>query len=420
MPRKNSKTLTDPGIGKIGRASKGKRAERFDALAPGLCLRVTDNGTKSWSVYYRFAEKHQRMTIGGWPEVTVAEARERAREIKRQARTGIDPKTVRQAAADAERAEAEVADRKTFGRIAEIYITRECSRLARGGEYEAVIRRELLPKWSSRQMTDLRRGDLTEITDALIDAGKPMAAHKIHEIVKRIFNWSVDRGDLEASCFSAMKPPVKKEPRSRVLSDPEIEMLWGVWADTGYPVGPMMQMLLLTGQRRTEVAAARWREVDLEEALWTIPARRVKMKRDHCVPLSPPAISILETLPRFNGGDFVFSTTSGRTFAAGFSKLKRRIDGLARVRARENGTEPLEEWHIHDLRRTVRTGMARLGVAEIVGERVLNHMPRGLARVYNVHEYSNEKREALARWAGHVAALVTPPPENVVKLRAEV
>lgn len=416
MPRRNSKALTDPGISKIGRAPKGKRTERFDALAPGLCLRVTDNGTKSWSVYYRLEGKHKRMTIGGWPAVTVADARERAREIKEQAKAGTNPKAVRQAAADAARTEAETAARKTFGAIAERYIRRECCdennqpvRLKRGPAYAAVIRRRLLPKWKDRQMTDLRRGDLTEITDALIDAGKPMAAHRVHEIVKRIFNWSMDRGDIELSPFAAMRPPVKKQPRDRILKDAEIKALWNTLGDMGYPFGSLQKLLLLLGQRRGEVAEMRWSEVTPDGRTWTIPAARNKMGREHLVPLPDAAVAILEGLPRFNEGDFVFTTTSGRRPVSGFSKCAARTTELSGIAG----------WTIHDLRRTCRTGLARLGVPEIVAERVVNHAKQGLVKVYDLHEYEDEKREALSRWAQEVIDLVTPPAGNVVSLRAQ-
>jgi integrase len=407
MPRKNSKALTDPGIGKIGKAPKGKRAERFDALAPGLSLRTTDTGTKSWGVYYRFDGKHQRLTIGGWPAVAVAEARERAREIKDQAKAGIDPKVVKRAAADAVRTEAAAAARNTFGRIAEIYITRECSRLKRGGEYESAIRRELLPKWQHRQMTDLRRGDLTEITDALIDAGKPMAGRRIHEITKRIFNWSMDRGDIELSPFAAMRPPVKKEPRDRVLKDDEIKALWKTWGEMAYPFGSLQKLLLLLGQRRGEIAEMRWSEVAPDGRTWIIPAARNKMGREHLVPLSDAAVAILEDLPRFNGGDFVFTSTSGARPVSGFSKCAARTIELSGVSG----------WTLHDLRRTCRTGLARLGVPEIVAERVVNHAKQGLVKVYDLHAYEDEKREALARWAQEVTNLVTPPPANVVAMK---
>ena len=208
-----------------------------------------------------------------------------------------------------------------------------------------------------------------------------------------------------------MKPPIKKEPRDRALKDPEIQTLWPVWAEQGYPFGPLQQLLLLLGQRRSEVAEMRWSEIDPGKCEWTIPAERSKSNREHIVPLSDAAVDIIESVPRFTEGDYLFTTTGGRRPVSGFSKAKLRTDQLL-----HDQDASIQDWRVHDLRRTCRTGMARLGVPEIVSERVLNHLPRGLAKVYNVHEYLDEKRAALAQWAQEVRAITEPPPENVVKL----
>ena len=152
----------------------------------------------------------------------------------------------------------------------------------------------------------------------------------------------------------------------------------------------------------------------MDKREWTIPAARSKSRREHIVPLPDAAIDILDSLPRFTEGDNVFTTTAGRRPVAGFSKTKVRTDQILA----EHKTA-IEGWRVHDLRRTCRTGMARLGVPEIVSERVLNHQAQGLTKVYNLHEYLDEKRDALARWAQEVANIVEPPPDNVVKLKAD-
>jgi integrase len=238
-----------------------------------------------------------------------------------------------------------------------------------------------------------------------------MAAHRVYQTATRIFNWALNRGDIEASPFAAMKPPVKKVTRDRALKDHEIKALWPVLTEMNYPFGPLQQLLLLLGQRRSEVAEMRWPEVDLDKREWTIPASRSKSKREHIVPLAGAAVDILESLPRFTEGDFVFTTTAGRRPVAGFSKIKLRIDRMLVDR-----DIAIEGWRVHDLRRTCRTGMARLGVPEIVSERVLNHQAQGLTKIYNLHEYLVEKRDALARWAQEVANIVEPPPDNVIDL----
>ena len=266
------------------------------------------------------------MTIGPWPGIGVAEAREQAREIKDQSKAGIDPRGIRAASTAAAQTEAG----KTFEAVAESYIKRECSRLKRGKEYGAAIRRELVPPWGAFLMTDLRRLHLTELTDALLDADKPGATHRVHEITKRIFNWAVERGEIEASPFATMKPPVSKVMRDRVLKPHEIEAVWRAWDMMGYPFGPLGKVLLVTAQRLREAAMMQWSEIDTDNALWVIPADRTKSGRATDVPLSSLALDILEGLPRFVQGDHVFTTTSGERPVSSFSKMKARTDSLVR------------------------------------------------------------------------------------------
>ncbi len=399
MPRRNSKFMTEPGIAKIPRAPKGKQIERFDSGADGLALRITDRGSKTWTISYHLRDaqaqlKHHRYTIGPWPVIGLVQAREEARRVKAEVRAGIDPRARRATEQAAAKDEAQTEVRKTFRAIAENYTALECPRLARGAETAAIIRRELLPPWGDRPTAGFRRSDLTELTDRLIVAGSPMAARRVFETATRIFNWALDRGDIEASPFAAMKPPVKKVARDRALKNPEIKAIWATWAEQAYPFGPLQQLLLLLGQRRSEVAEMCWPEVDFDKREWTIPTARSKSKREHIVPLPDATIEILENLPRFAEGAYVFTTTNGRRPVSGFSKAKVRTDQILLEQ-----DAAIENWRVHDLRRTCRTGMARLGVPEIVSERVLNRLPQGLGKIYNVHEYLDEKRDALVRWA---------------------
>ena len=419
MPRRNSKFMTEPGVARMARAPKGKRIERFDSGADGLSLRITDRGTKSWSICYHFPNaqgelKHYRHTIGPWPAIGLALAREEARKVKSQARAGIDPRAAREEARASERANTKTKARKTFKVIAENYIELEVPGLRRGSESESIIRKRLVPEWGDRQASDLERSDLTEITDRLKKDGSPMAARHVYETATRVFNWALDRGDVEVSPFASMRPPVKKVARDRALKDHEINTLWSVWTEQAYPFGPIQKLLLLLGQRRSEVAEMGWAEVDFEKREWVIPASRSKSRRETVVPLPDAAVEILENLPRFSDGDYVFTTSGGRRPVSGFSKAKVLTDQMLV----EHDTA-IENWRVHDLRRTCRTGMARCGVPEIVSERVLNHLPQGLGKIYNVHEYLDEKRDALARWAQEVQNTVEPPPKNVVKLKAK-
>ncbi len=426
MPKKNSKHLTDPGIGKMSKAKKGTRVERFDAGVPGLCLRVTEKGVKTWAVYYKFpginrkgnhALLNQRLTIGQWPGVGVAEARIQARGIKDQATAGVNPKE----AQEAERAATgnEAAD--TFGAIAEKYISREClerelengkvtpPKLKRGWEVERIIRRELMPYWRNRPMAELRKRDAIKRTDALIDAGKPAAAHRLHEIIRRIGRWATRRDEIEINPFAEMDPPAPKVMRERVLSEEEIKELWKGLGHAGYPTEALGKLLLVTAQRLGEVAGMQQHEIDRDAKLWTIPGERTKSGRAAEVPLSPLAIEIIDDLPEFTKGDFMLTTTNGKKPVSGFSKMKATMDERSGVAG----------WRLHDLRRTARTGLAELGVPQIIAEKVLNHAERNvLVKTYDRHEYAAEKRDALERWATRLREITEPPPENVVKLKA--
>ena len=196
-------------------------------------------------------------------------------------------------------------------------------------------------------------------------------------------------------------------PRQRVLSDGEIRLLWQATADT-YPAGPFARFLLLTAVRRSEAAHMTWGEVNLDDALWIVPAQRTKSGVPHEVTLSSQAMDLLRSLPRFSGGDFVFSTTGGRRGIRCFSHYKDLIGAHA---------AGLANWRFHDLRRTARTNLASLGVLPFTAELILGHQQQGVHKVYDVHRYQAEKRDALQRWANRLRDVVAPPPANVLRLR---
>ena len=419
MPKRNSKYLTDPTIGKIRKPAEGKRKEIFDSDGSGLVLRITDKGARSWSVYFRLTDaigrrQNQRMTLGGYPVIGIAEARTQARTAREQAAAGIDPRKAR------ERAQVEsqaTAERLLFHNVAESYIAARCRRedngtpkkghLKQGKDIESIIRRRLIPAWGNRLIPEIGRLDLRDVTRPLVADDKPMAAHRLHAVAKALFYWALDEGFLDASPFAHMAAPVEKLPRERDLEHPEIKRLWAACEATPYPFGPLVQLLTLTLQRRNEVAEMQWPEIDLSKKQWVVPAERTKAQRPHIVPLSKPAVQILENLPRYLGGPYVFTTTSGRRPVSGFSKMKLRLDKTAKVTG----------WTLHDWRRTGRSEMARLKVDDVVAERVLSHVPRGLAKVYNRYQYLDEKCKALDLWARELQKITKPSKGEVVRLR---
>ena len=194
-----------------------------------------------------------------------------------------------------------------------------------------------------------------------------------------------------------MKPLSKERSRERVLSDDELGALWAACDAEGYPFGDCMKLLILSGQRRAEM---RWSEIDLEKRLWTLPSQRAKNGRQHTVPITDATLDVLRRVPRFLGSDYVFTTT-GKSPVSGFGRVKKRLD-----KALPEGSEP---WIIHDLRRTMSTNMAMMGVPQPVTEALLNHktgVVSGVAAIYNVYSYADEKREALHRWNQHLKSML--------------
>jgi integrase len=243
------------------------------------------------------------------------------------------------------------------------------------------------------------------VANAIVDRGRPAAAHKVREIGKRITSWADNEELIDRDPFKGGRNPVRREERARALSAPEIAALWRAWETMGAPMGAFMRLALVTGQRRTEIATMQRSELDLEARLWSIPAEKVKNRLAHLVPLSRLAIEILEGVPAFDDR-FVFSTRPG-THISGFSKAKVRAASLSGV----------ADWRLHDLRRTAATRLAELGVAHPVVSKLLNHSPRGVmgvTSIYNRYEYVEERREAMELWAQRIRNIVSPPPENVV------
>jgi integrase len=227
-----------------------------------------------------------------------------------------------------------------------------------------------------------------------VDRGAPVMATATHAVIRKLFYWAIDREIIDASpCVRVPKPATAAE-RDRVLSDDELRAVWLACEAMQWPFGPTIRLMILTGQRESEVGGMRWEE--MRGNVWTIPGDRTKNGHAQEVPLSRPAKAIIAELRKVDLG-FVFTTT-GKKPIAGFNNAKRRLDGLCRVK----------DWRFHDLRRTVATGMARLGVAPHIVEKVLNHQTgtiSGVAAIYNRHAYTDEKLAALELWARHVLSI---------------
>jgi integrase len=402
--------LTEKFIESAKGDPKGRK-EHMDALVPGLVFIVQPSSKKSWGVRYRDQQKRPvKVTLSPYPLLSLADARDQAREVLEKVARGDDPaaekRTLKRIVFD----QAPSRERDLWWTVAEDYLKRDASSLRSSDQIEAILTRETKTRWSSRPIGELTRREVISLIDGIADRGTPIAANRALAHIKRVFSWAQGRDIIAANpCVGVEKRP--EVSRDRVLSRSELADVWTVSDDMPYPFGPMIQTLILTGQRLREVAEAEWREFDLPGALWEIPPDRAKNDERQLVPLSVEAASVIDSLPRLGRPARFLFTTTLETPISGFARAKQQVDErLAKLdveRGRDNGLRPAEieprkRWTFHDIRRTIATELAALGVSFEVTEAVLNHRGvsrGGVAAVYQRHKYDAEKREALQRWA---------------------
>lgn len=404
----SKRTLTDRTIRAMKPAPEGQRVELLDAIVPGLGIRVTDKGAKTFFLRARFpgasaANHPTRRALGAYGAISLEQARTKARGWLEQLHKGLDPALVEEQA----RREATLRQADNFAAVAEAFIEhaqRTGQRKAR--ELGRDIRNEFVERWGSRPIASITAQDVVAVIDAAVARGATYQAHNLFGHVRRLFGWAIARGvyNLEASPCDRLKPKDligKRAMRTRVLSDAELRAFWRAVGAMKYPWRQFFQLLLMTMQRRSEVSDAERSELDIENALWSIPAARMKMDAAHVVPLAPLAVQLFASVPAFARGEHLFSTTAGEKPISGFSKAKSELDKrmLAELRKAGGDAVKLEPWGLHDLRRTGRTALSSMPVPETVRELVIAHTKRGLHKVYDQHAYLDEKREALMLWA---------------------
>lgn len=368
--------LTDTKIAAIKPPATGQQ-EHPDHKVKGLRLRVGAGGAKTWTLRRRVGEKVINRKLGTYPAMKLAAARNAAEKmIEALEQTGS----------------TEGIDR-TFHAAAEAWI--EAKKRPEG------IRRQLqmhvYPKWAERKLGSIKRAEVRDLIGGLEGEVLP---NRVLTTIKTVFGYAISQDWLEASPADRIEKPNTETVRDRVLSMDEIACVWRAASLLGYPVGPWVQMLLLTAQRRSEVAGMRWADLDLENATWTISATDTKARRAHLVPLAPAAIQIIKAMPEVS--EYVFSTTADGPIR-GFAKSKRLLDKW--LDSKSAGLS--EPWRFHDLRRSAATHMVRLGVPELVVSRVLNHAVQGVTgKHYALHSYAAEKRRALETWASEVGRAI--------------
>lgn len=388
--------LTDLFVKKL--KPDGKRHEYRDAVQKGFAIRLGDHGAKTWTVAVRVLINGERrqthVTLGRYPEMKLATARQKAADVKEMVRQGKDPRRMH---IEVKRA-LEAASRDTFAAVRDKFL-QDCKTKLRAKtyrEYERILNSALFADWADRPIAEISKRDALDLLRPL---GQRIRANRTLATMRVLFNWAASQDIIENPPTEHIAPPAKETRRDRALSDGEIKALWSVFDS-------FFKVLLLTGQRRGEVAAMRWDELDLDGGTWTIPKERAKNGRPHVVALAPAVVGMLSAIQR--QGEYVFSTTGGAKPFSGFSKDKGLIDRVVGY-----GGHEVAPWTIHDLRRTAATGMGDLGVPPHVIELVLNHISgsrAGVAGIYQRAEMLPERRRALEQWAAHVAALTSTRP----------
>lgn len=383
--------LTDTMLRRLATPSSG-RVEVWDSKIPGFGLRVSQRGVKAFVLFFRHRGRKRRMTLGRYPYLSLVGAREKATAALREVSEGRDP-TLSVA--------EERSGGQEFNRLVEDFVEKHCgvhNKASTAKETERLLTKHFVSEWGSRDVRDITQQHVSDIIKSLMDDGLPSEANHALAVLKTFFSWCQEQGLVSENPSDKVKKPGKKLSRSRVLADDEIVAVWNSFEAEGYPFGDMGKLLLLTGQRRGEVIGMGWREIDQARALWIIPKERAKNGREHTVPLSGSAMKLLSSVPKF-GTHLVFPARGNSdNSVSGFTRAKQRFDELSSV----------SDWTLHDLRRTVATGMAGIGIPPHVIERVLNHVSGsfgGVAGIYNRYQYVNETRDALEKWSQHLTTI---------------
>ena len=376
----------------------------WDVASAGFGVKVTPKGRKVFVVLYRTGgagSKLRKYTIGPYGRVTLHQARVAAQKVFAAKLEGRDP------AAEKREAKRRIVADRVEG-LLEAFIAQRLSQNRSAAEISRLLRREVGKPWAGRSIHEIGKRDVVEVISAIEQRGAPAAANKTLKSIKTFLRWCVGRAILDQSPAEGVPLPAREVARDRVLNDQELAGVILAARKIGGSYGGIVELLALTGQRREEVARLKWEELDLARRVWTLPRLRTKNAKVHVVHLSEQSMAVLRRLDQ--RGPYVFSLLGNKPFQK-FSKAKRLLDQLSGVTG----------WRLHDLRRTCVSGMAQLGVAPHVADKILNHQSgtiSGVAAVYQRHEFIAERRAALDLWGSHVNELLGGIPQDQLKIVA--
>ena len=377
---------------------KNRRYDLRERSGQGFGIRVTPSGQMSWIFIYNFEGRKQRMTLGGYPAISLAKARELHRNAIRSLVNGNNPTILQQKA----KTEARLAD--TVNELINEFIEKWSKPRKRSWkEDERILKKDVAPIIGKLKAKDITRRDIIYILDQVVDRGSPIAANRTLAVTRRMFNFAIERSIIEITPCYGVKAPTKENRRDRVLSEEEIKFFWhGLNNANMHELTKLaLKLQLITGQRKGEIVSAEWHEFDLNNGWWTIPAEKAKNANLHRVPLSPLALEILQELKKLsNGSNWLFPSPRGKTHI-----IATAIDHA--LRKSLSAFKDVKLFTPHDLRRSAASHLTKLGVSRLVVSKILNHVENTVTAVYDRHTYDNEKKQAIKLWGQWLSNLIS-------------
>jgi integrase len=397
-----AKKLTDFAVRNL-KAGNVRREVPDAGTGLYLIIQPAPSTARSWAVRYRYGGRPRKLTLGSLPGLTLAEARVKAATALAELAKGIDPIVTTAAAKQAAKRAAIERSGDTVDRLALLFIEQHAKKKTRRSSWSAVestFRREVLPRWSGRLVADITRKDVRELIRAIAQT-RPIQANRAQAYLSRFFRWCVNEDYVTGSPVVGLERPSKENVRERSLSDSEIRRLWPATEALPAAYRDIYRLLLLSGARRQEVAGMEWCELDISNKIWALPSARSKSKLPHMLPLGPLAWAIIEGQPKVSAHVFGHERRA-------FASFKPLLDKLM---------QPDAHFVNHDLRRTARSLMSRANIASEIAERMISHVPSGMIKRYDKHDYLKEKREGFAKLEREIGLILNPPAAEVVPFR---
>ncbi len=377
MPVRSSVRFTDAYIKSL--KPSASRYEKYDANLAGFGIRVSPSGAKSWMAFSRNMERKTRVTLGRYPHMLLGQARQRAMNTLMEMADGEFQRSTKL---------------QLFEHALDDWYKKDQAQNKSFLQVKNAMELHVRPRLKDFKLANIEKRDIIKIIDR-IAMKAPTQANRVLAFTKRFFNWCVSRDLLAISPANGIAKAKTEVSRDRVLSKDELRTMYNATFEMPYPFGPLLRILTLTGQRLNEVAGVSWKEINLDAAKWELPRDRSKNKTSHIVHLSNPVRKEFDALMNPTNQELVFTTT-GKTPVSGFSKAKNQLDKISGV----------NDWRLHDLRRTFATvATETLGYEPVVVDRVLNHVSgsvKGIAAVYQKGQYLDKRKIVLDAWADYV------------------